>query len=153
MGKVSKGSIVVGIGNPLLKDDRVGIEVVDALRAQHPEMDTEILYSVGFDVLDTIMGYERAVIVDACQMGMPPGTIMEITPEEMFDQSNLVNSHAVTLGATLKTGQMLFPEEMPREIRLMLVEVEDISTFSTQCTPAVSHAIGDVVDRIQVSAM
>ncbi len=148
MAHATKRSIVVGIGNPLLKDDRVGIEVVEALEARGSAVDTAILYSVGFDVLDTIMGYDEAVIVDACQMGMAPGTILEITPEEMFDHNNLVNSHAVTLGSTLQTGQMLFPEEMPGNIRLMLVEVEDISTFSTKCTPVVCHAIDDVVARI-----
>ena len=149
MGKKPKGAIVVGIGNPLLKDDRVGIEVVEALKTQDSEVETAILHAVGFDVLDTIMGYEKAVIIDACQMGMTPGTVLEISPEEMFSQDNLINSHAVTLGATLKTGQMLFPEEMPIDLTLILVEVEDISTFSTQCTPVVSHAIEQVVDRIR----
>ncbi len=148
MANATGKSIVVGIGNPLLKDDRVGIEVVEALEAKGSAVDTAILYSVGFDVLDTIMGYDEAVIVDACQMGLAPGTILEITPEEMFDHNNLVNSHAVTLGSTLKTGQMLFPEEMPKKLKLMLVEVEDISTFSTQCTPVVCHAIDDVVERL-----
>lgn len=149
MGKKLKGTIVVGIGNPLLKDDRVGIEVVEALKAQDAEVETAILHAVGFDVLDTIMGYEKAVIVDACQMGMKPGTILEISPEQMFSQDNLVNSHAVTLGSTLKTGQMLFPEEMPIDLKLILVEVEDISTFSIRCTPVVSHAVAQVVERIR----
>lgn len=153
MGKKPKGSIVVGIGNPLLKDDRVGIEVVEALKAQDSHLETAILYSGGFDVLDTIMGYEKAIIVDACQMGMKPGTVLEISPDEMFNQDNLVSSHAVTLGATLKTGQMLFPEEMPENLKLILVEVEDISTFSTQCTPVVSHAIADVVEHISKTSM
>lgn len=149
---VSKRSIVVGIGNPMLKDDRVGIEVVEALEAKGAEVETAILYSVGFDVLDAIMGFDEAVIVDACQMGMAPGTILEITPEEMFDHNHLVNSHAVTLGSTLQTGQMLFPEEMPQKLKLILVEVEDISAFSTQCTPVVCHAIQDVVARIHPMA-
>ena len=51
-----KRCIVVGIGNPLLKDDRAGIEVVEALKARNSEVNTAILYSVGADVLDTIMG-------------------------------------------------------------------------------------------------
>lgn len=148
-----KKAIVVGIGNPMLKDDRVGIEVVEALKDHDPCMETAILYSVGFDVLDTILGYEKAIIVDACQMGMASGSIIEIDPEEMFDHKNLVNSHAITLGSTLQTGLILYPDEMPKELKLILVEVEDISTFSTECTPVVRHAIADVVERIQSSTM
>jgi hydrogenase maturation protease len=151
MGNIPKASIVVGIGNPMLKDDRVGIEVVEALKARNSRVETAILYSVGFDVLDTIMGYEEAVIVDACQMGMAPGTVKEITPEEIFDHEKLANSHAVTLGSILETGQILFPDQMPKKLKLILVEVEDISTFSTQCTPVVCHAIYDVVERIQTA--
>lgn len=144
-----KSAIVVGIGNPMLKDDRVGIEVVEALNAHNPELDTAILHFWGGDVLDIIMGYDKAIIVDACQAGMRPGTVLEITPEKISDHENLVNSHATALGSTLKTGQTLFPDQMPKDLKLFLVEVEDISTFSTKCTPVVCHAITDVVERIQ----
>ena len=144
-----KSAIVVGIGNPMLKDDRVGIEVVEALNAHNPELDTAILHFGGSDVLDIIMGYDKAIIVDACQVGMRPGTVLEITPEKIFNHENLVNHHATALGSTLKTGQTLFPDQMPKDLKLFLVEVEDISTFSTKCTPVVCHAITDVVERIQ----
>ncbi len=153
MGKKLKDAIVVGIGNPMLKDDRVGIEVVEALNSHHPEVETAILHFGGKDVLDIIMGYEKAIIVDACQVGMRPGTVLETTPEKIFDNETFVDSPATTLGTTLKTGQTLFPDQMPKDLKLFLVEVEDISTFSTKCTPVVCHAINDVVERIQESTL
>ena len=150
MIKKPNGCIVVGIGNPLLKDDRAGIEVVEALKARNSKLNTAILHSCGVDVLSTIMGYEEAVIVDACQMGIAPGTVLEMTPETFFDSHGENNSQGVTLGAMLKTGQTAFPDLMPGKIKIILVEAEDMSTFSTKCTPVVSHAIDDVVDRIQM---
>jgi hydrogenase maturation protease len=143
-----KRSIVVGIGNPLLKDDRVGIEVVEALQAKGTAVETAVLYSAGFDLIEAIMGYDEAVIVDACQIGMTPGTILETTPEELFDRHILINAHVFNLAATLQTGRRHFPDRMPKKLKIIMVQVEDVSTFSTKCTPVVCHAIQDVVALI-----
>ena len=151
MVKKPNGCIVVGIGNPLLKDDRAGIEVVEALKAKNPKLSTAILHSCGDDVLNAIMGYEEAVIVDACQMGVAPGTVLELTPDTYYDSYSDYNAQGATLGTMLKTGQNSFPDRMPGKIKIILVEVEDMSTFSTKCTPVVNHAINDVVDRIQMA--
>jgi len=146
-----KECIVLGIGNPLLKDDRVGIDVVEALEASHTPVATEILYSVGFEVLDKILGYQKAIIVDACQLGLDPGTIIEVTPEALFASDRLVNSHAITLGATLRTGQMVLGDEIPESITIILIEAADITHFSRKCTPVVAKAAMEVVNRIQVA--
>lgn len=148
MKKRRKPCIVVGIGNPLLKDDRAGLEVVQSLARLNAPVDTAELYSVGFDVLDIIMGYESAVIVDACRMGFPPGTILEMSPDDLFSNARFANSHAVTLGSTLRTGQMVFPETMPADLKLLLVQAEDMSCFSKECTPKVALAIQEIVTKI-----
>lgn len=140
--------IVVGIGDPLLKDGRVGIEVVQKLKTRCAPVDTVVLNSVGFDVLDVIMGYQQAVVVDVCQMGLPPGTILELTPDELFRDHEEVSSDALALASTLRTGQMVYAAKMPPKLNLILVEPEDITSFSKRCSPVVSHAIMDVVARI-----
>ena len=106
------------------------------------------LYSVSFEVLDAIMGYESAVIVDACQMGYPPGTILEMTPQEFFINNQVTNSHAITLGSTLRVGQIVLAGDMPAEVKLILVEAEDISGFSKACSPKVAQAINKIVDML-----
>ena len=151
MATKSSKCIVVGIGNPLLKDERAGIEVVEILKSQRINIETATRYSASRDFLEIIMGYDQAVIVDACQLGLQPGTILEVTPEEILDHRTTASRHDAALGAALKTGKERFPDKMPPDIKIMLVEIEDVSTFSTQCTPVVSHAINDVVSRIHAS--
>jgi hydrogenase maturation protease len=151
MASQSKKCIVVGIGNPLLTDERAGLEVVERLKSQNADVETATRYPAERDVLDVIMGYEQAVIVDACQLGLQPGTVLEVSPEEMLDRRTAASSHAGAWGDALKTGIECYPDQMPADIKIMLVEIEDVSTFSTQCTPVVSHAIGDVVSRIHAS--
>ncbi|HCO11883.1 MAG TPA: hydrogenase maturation protease, partial [Desulfonauticus sp.] len=69
--------------------------------------------------------------------------------EDIFSSPNLINSHAISVGTTLKTGYTVFKEEMPQEIKLYLIEVENIEEFSKTFTPAVAEAVEEVKKRIR----
>lgn len=140
--------LVCGIGNPMLKDDRAGIEVAERIEASGLPVDTEIIYGVGFEVNDKIMGYDDVVIVDAAKMGHPPGTILDVSVDDIFSDHQLASSHAVTLGSTLKIGYQLFPEEMPKKLRICLIEAEDYFEFTRDCSPSVKGAIEALVKRL-----
>jgi hydrogenase maturation protease len=141
-------SLVCGIGNPMLKDDRAGIEVAERIEKSDLAVDTEVIYGVGFEVNDKIMGYDDVIIIDAAKVGYPPGTITEVTVDQIFTDHNLVSSHAVTLGSTLKVGYDLFPDEMPKNLRILLIEAEDYFEFTKECSPKVEEAIARTVDLI-----
>jgi hydrogenase maturation protease len=152
---MDKKCVVVGIGNPYLQDDRAGVVIVEMLEKEGLPCQTEVVYTVGFEVMDKIRGFERAIIVDACMLGNEPGSILEVTVDDIFSTHALVNSHAITLGTTLKTGLLCFPEDMPEDIRIILVEVKEIKEFTQQMSPEVEAAVVTVVDRIRtlVAAM
>ena len=147
--------VVIGIGNPYLQDDRAGVVVVERLEQEHLPCQTEVVYTVGFEVMDKIRGFEKAIIVDACKLGNVPGAILEVTVDDIFTTHALVNSHAITLGTTLKTGYICFPEDMPANIQILLIEVKDITEFTEQMSPEVDAAVSEVVERIKglVAAM
>lgn len=150
-----KKCVVIGIGNPYLQDDRAGVVVVEQLEQGGLACQTEVVYTVGFEVMDKVRGYERAIIVDACKLGNDPGAILDVTVDDIFTTHALVNSHAITLGTTLKTGFVCFPEEMPADIRILLIEVKEIKEFTQQMSPEVERAVDEVVERIRtmVAAM
>ncbi|MGQ9498086.1 MAG: hydrogenase maturation protease [Desulfotomaculales bacterium] len=139
-------TIVVGIGNPVLKDDSVGIKV-----AQHFEglVDTEILMTTDFKVLDKLLGYERAIIIDGVRLGQEPGTVLEFGVDDVFFTYTFSGTHNLSLPTTLKIGYELFGDEMPQEIRIIAIEVDDVTTFGTECTPAVEAAIPEAVERVK----
>jgi hydrogenase maturation protease len=141
--------VVVGIGNPYLQDDRAGVVVVERLEQENLPCQTEVVYTVGFEVMDKIRGFERAIIVDACMLGNEPGSILELKVDDIFTTHALVNSHAITLGTTLKTGLICFPEEMPADIRILLIEVKEIKEFTQQMSAEVELAVDEVVERIK----
>lgn len=140
--------IIVGIGNPYRQDDRAGLVVAERLRQGTLDCQVESLTVVGFEILEMIRGYERAIIVDACHFGMAPGAVVEVSMDELEPIRTPVNSHAITLGTTLKTGYVCFPDEMPADIRILLIEVKEIGEFSQQMSPEVERAVEAVVDRV-----
>lgn len=141
-------TVIVGIGNPYLQDDRAGAVVVEKLEAMGIACDTEFVLTVGFEVMDKVKGYDRAIVVDACMLGNEPGTVLELCVDDIFSTHALANSHAVTLGTTLKTGYICFPEEMPKDLTLLLIEVKDISEFTQQMSSEVEAAVDQVVERV-----
>ena len=139
-------TILLGIGNPVLTDDSVGIKVAEQLSGL---VDTRVLTTTGFDVIDAVLGYERALIIDGVCAGAKPGTILELNTRELMADLEFSGTHNMHLGAALDLGYRLFGHEMPSEIIIFAVEVQDVVNFSTHCTPAVEAAIPELVQRVR----
>ncbi|MEW6274761.1 MAG: hydrogenase maturation protease [Bacillota bacterium] len=141
-------TIVIGIGNPVLRDDSVGIKVA---RQFEGLVDTEILMATDFKVLDKILGYERAIIVDGVRLGNEPGTVLEFNADDLFFTATFSGTHNLSLPTTIKMGYELFGAEMPKEIKIIAIEIEDAATFGRECTPAVEAAIPRAVELVKQS--
>lgn len=139
-------TIVLGIGNPVLSDDSVGIKVAEHLEGL---VDTEILTTTDFKVLDKILGYDRAIIVDGVRLGNEPGTVLELNTDDLFFTCTFSGTHNLSLPTTLKIGYLVFGSDMPKIVKIIAVEVADTTTFGTECTPPVQAAIGKAVTRIK----
>ncbi|MFQ3573999.1 MAG: hydrogenase maturation protease [Thermodesulfovibrionales bacterium] len=139
-------SILVGIGNPNFTDDGVGLKIAEFFENT---VDTAFLMNTDFKVLDSILGYDRAVIVDGVKSGAQPGSIIEIDPDKTFSDVYASGTHNITLFEVIRLGRTLFPDEMPKEIRIIGVEVEDILTLDRECTEKVREAIPQVVRIIK----
>ena len=75
---------VIGLGQSLRGDDAIGLEVVQAWRAQYPQsaahedVSVDIVELPGLHLLTMLSGVRLALIVDAIQSGAAPGTLREI---------------------------------------------------------------------------
>ncbi|HMK55899.1 MAG TPA: hydrogenase maturation protease [Dissulfurispiraceae bacterium] len=139
-------TIVLGIGNPFMADDSVGIKVAESLEGV---VDIKILTTTDFNIIDAVLGYDRAVIVDGVITGSEPGTIIEMTREQAAGKSRFSGTHNLSLAESLRIGYDLFGDEMPKDIRIIGVEVEDIESFGKGCTPKVEAAIAPAIERVK----
>jgi hydrogenase maturation protease len=142
-------TLVLGLGNPLLGDDAVGLKVAALVRGRldaRPEVDVVEEEAGGLRLMERATGYDRLVIVDACLTGAPPGTIRRIGPDELPTQRTAV-AHGIDLPRALALGRSLgLP--MPATVRVVAVEAESVLEFRESMTPAVEAAIEPAVAAV-----
>jgi hydrogenase maturation protease len=81
-----KTALLLGIGNILLKDEGVGVHVVNAMKESYtfsPEVEIIDGGTLGLDLLPFLEGKERLLIIDAVNFGKEPGYIGVLENEEI----------------------------------------------------------------------
>ncbi|MBN1265990.1 MAG: hydrogenase maturation protease [Anaerolineales bacterium] len=136
-------TIVVGLGNPILCDDRAGLaaaQILEQLLQDQPDIDVVLDTCGGLRLMELLIGYDRALILDAIVTGAPPGTV-HLLPADTVASQRSASAHDVNLTTALTVGRQAgahLPED--DNIHYIGIEAEDIQTFSEECTPAVALA-------------
>jgi len=141
--RLRPSTIVIGLGNDLLSDDGVGLYVARRLRAiLDPEQYDVIELAVGgMGLVDHLLGYRRAVVVDACRTGRrAPGTLTRHRPADFANSPRLGSYHTMDFATALELARRM-GAELPDEIAVFAIEVEDVETIRERCTPQVEAAI------------
>ena len=142
--------MILGTGNSLLCDAGVGLYLAAELRNKlnNPEITVMETGVAGLSLLDLLIGYDKAIIVDAIQtVGGNAGHIYRLEPEAFDTTRRTATSHDVDLTTALEFGKKA-GFALPQEIVIFAVEVSDVSTFSEQCTPEVRKAIPTCVEMV-----
>ncbi len=138
------------MGNPLLCDDGVGLRVAAELkdRVEQPEITVMETGVAGLSLLDLLVGYERAIIIDAIQtVGGKAGQIYRLDPKAFDTALHTASAHGIDFTTALEFGKKLgLP--LPQQIIIFAIEASDVSTFSEECTPEVRKAIPTCVEMV-----
>jgi len=143
-------TLVVGLGNPILTDDGVGIYVVREM-ATHCQWDDVTFAEAsvgGLRLLDVISGYERVIMVDAIQTrDGQPGDIHRLHPNDLRASLHSGSTHDLSLPGALALGRgmgLVLPDD--ESLVIIAIEVEDVLTFGESCTSVVTAAIPRAVE-------
>ena len=146
-------TVVLGLGNPVLSDDAVGLKVAERLRellAERPLPGVDVLCSTrgGLELLELLAGYARAVIVDALTLPEPdPGRVHELGLASFAGMARLVGSHDISLSQTFRLAEGL-SIPMPSEVIIFGVEAAEVHEFSEELTPAVAGVVEPLARQI-----
>jgi hydrogenase maturation protease len=143
-------SIVIGVGNPVIADDAVGIEAVRLLRQQLAGMSgftVAEVYNGGLELMEAMAGFDRAFVVDAMVAGHKPGTIHRLGVDQLADTRNTSTTHNGSLSAALELGRAT-GVNLPSDVRIWAVEAGDVTTFCEALTPDVRAAVPVVAAEI-----
>jgi hydrogenase maturation protease len=143
-------SVVIGVGNPVISDDRLGLIAARHVRAQlngRPGVRVTEVYNGGFELMEAMAGYDRAFIVDAMVGGGRPGTIYRLGIDEVAATRNTSTTHNGSLWEAIELGR-LAGVKLPGVVAVWAVEAGDVTTFREGLTPEVEAAVPVVVGEI-----
>ena len=141
--------LVLGLGNPLLGDDAVGLKVAALVRDRLkdvPGVDVEEEEAGGLRLMERMTGYDRVVLVDAAVTGGTPGEVRRLAPDDLPTQRT-ATAHGIDLPSALVLGRQLgYP--MPSEVTIVAIEAESVLEFRHDMTPAVAAAVEPAVAAV-----
>ena len=142
-------TLVLGLGNPLLGDDAVGLKVAARVRDRlngAPGVEVEEEEAGGLRLMERMTGFDRAVLVDAAVTGGTPGEVRRLTPDDLPTQRTAA-AHGIDLPRALALGRHLgYP--MPSDVRIVAIEAESVLEFRHDMTPAVAAAVEPAVEAV-----
>lgn len=142
-------TLVIGLGNPLLTDDGIGVLTARAVQealADHPLPDVEVVEAGvgGLRLMELMAGYDRAILVDAwADPDLPPGAVRRLSLadlEAVRPPHHLASAHDATLPTALAAGRRL-GLQLPSDIVIVAVAASNVTDFGETPTPAVQAAI------------
>ncbi|HTY25105.1 MAG TPA: HyaD/HybD family hydrogenase maturation endopeptidase [Desulfomonilaceae bacterium] len=142
--------VVLGIGNILLKDEGVGVRVVEQLQRQYSLPENVRVVDGGTQglwLLSTIQEADHLIVVDAVLGGGEPGTIYRLVKSDLprglrFKQS----AHDSDLVEALNLCSLI--ESEPRDVVILGIEPADIQPLGTELTPKVAAKVDELVRRV-----
>ena len=143
-------TLILGMGNPIMGDDGVGIWAARALKDRVNEEKVTVMETgmAGLNLLELLADYDRAILIDAIKTGEGEvGKIYRLEPETLNDTRHAASTHGIDFSTALELGSRL-GLNLPKDIVFFGIEVADVNTFSEKCTPEVEKAIPVVADMV-----
>ena len=77
--------LVLGIGNILLRDEGVGVRVIERMLKMRLPDNVELVDggTAGADLLDVLAERKKVIVIDAVQADCEPGTVLKFTADDL----------------------------------------------------------------------
>jgi hydrogenase maturation protease len=144
-------TLIVGVGNPILSDDGVGIHLARMLEdLAIPNLQVAELPASGLELLDMVLDHDRVVIIDAIETaGGTPGDHYIMAEEDFRTTVHGSSPHGINIATALEIGRKIVPERMPKEIIFIAIEAKDLINVSESLTPEVADKLPSIIRMIR----
>jgi hydrogenase maturation protease len=150
-------TIVIGLGNPILGDDGVGWKIAEEVKKQLTMgrskggdfVDLEFVSLGGLSLMEHLIGYERAILVDAVASNQPPGSVVVWRLGELPDYSSfhMTSPHDTSLQNALRLGKTM-GAALPEEVTVVGITTSHIYDFSEELSAPVAGAIAEAIEIV-----
>lgn len=148
---------ILGLGNPVLTDDAVGLHVaaeVERLLRENPIAGVTVLTSTraGFELIDLLAGFTHVLIIDCLELPQPiPGRIRRLELSSFCGSVRLVGVHDISIADAFELASTL-GTAMPGTVEIYAVEGGDTQTLSEEMTPAIAATVPPLARALHARA-
>jgi hydrogenase maturation protease len=145
----SPDTLIVGLGNPLRGDDGIGTRAIQMLATEALPKSVELVEggTQGLGLIGLIQGWRRVILVDAANVGRPPGGFVRFTPQEarLLGADQHISVHNAGLRDALLLAETL--DLLPDEIVIYGMQPEHLD-WDDGLSPQIEAAMPRLVRAI-----
>jgi len=144
--------LVLGIGNILLRDEGVGVRVIEQMRKMHLPDDVELVDggTAGADLLDVLAERRKVIVIDAVQADCEPGIVLRFTADDLVRPEGVgMSLHELGLGEALTMTSQLGCA--PKDVVVFGIKSKDIGCgleLSEEIAASVAKVINLILEEI-----
>ncbi len=141
--------LVLGIGNILLRDEGVGVRVIEMLQTMELPSMVEVCDggTAGVDLLDVLADRRKVIVIDAALADEPPGTVVRLAPGDITPEHPVTLSlHQVGLLEALKMTKLMGCA--PENVVILGVVPKDLG-YGLELSEEISKVVPKVVELAQ----
>jgi hydrogenase maturation protease len=140
--------LVLGLGNILLRDEGVGVRVVQALERLTLPPDVEVVDGAtgGFALVDVLAHRRKVIVVDAIEAACEPGTVLRLDGDHLAPAGRTpLSLHEVGFVETLAAARQM--GLAPAEVVVIGVRPEVVE-WGLELSPALAAGLPRVVAAV-----
>jgi hydrogenase maturation protease len=145
---VSRGTLILGIGNILMGDEGVGVRAIELLQQESwpPHVTVVDGGTGGFHLHEYLREFAPIVMIDATMDGQAPGTVSILRPKYASDFPRVLTAHDIGLRDLVETAALLGP--LP-DITLVTVTIAEIKSMVMELSPVVAASLPAVAALVR----
>jgi len=138
-------TIVIGLGNPILRDDGVGWRVAEEVKRRicgRSDVDVDCASLGGISLMEHLIGYDKAILIDAFKSDEDSGSILVMHLEDLPNYSafHTTSTHDTSLQNAIQFGKNM-GVKLPEQIMVVGVTTEQSFEFGEELTSEVRAAV------------
>lgn len=142
--------VVLGLGNPLMADEGIGIHLIERLMkmaTKYPGVDFVDAGTGGLSVLHQIEGRRKAIFIDCALMDEEPGILKRFTPQDVHTTKVLAGQslHETDLLRIIRLARQL--DQAPQEVVIFGIQPEQV-TLSENLSTTLSSKFDSYLSEI-----
>jgi len=141
--------VIIGVGNLLLKDEGVGVQVIHVLKEKNNFPENVELVDAGtaaLDVLQMLGEVDQLIVIDAVKGGCAPGTIYKFKPGDIRSTNRATTSlHQLGFIEALSIVEKL--GKAPKNVTIIGIEPGEID-IGLELSPEIAAKVPKIIQLV-----